>query len=246
MEFCIVIQARLGSKRFPAKILKTIYKNYNSLTFLINLVRKTDYELVVTTTKSSVDNKIVNICKKKNINYFRGSENNVYERYKQTAKKYNIDNIIRITSDCPLLDVFLLDKIKNEFISKKLDYISNTLPINESKFPNGSDIEIFKSKLFQKYKSLTKEDKEHVTNVFWQDKRIKKKIFKSNINYSNLRYTLDYNKDLIVIKKILKFLKKNKKKITYKNICKFLLNNPQIANLNKEANNIFQGNNIIK
>ena len=79
MEFCIVIQARLGSKRFPAKILKTIYKNYNSLTFLINLIRKTDYELVVTTTKSSVDNKIVNICKKKNINYFRGSENNVYE-----------------------------------------------------------------------------------------------------------------------------------------------------------------------
>ncbi len=65
MKFCIVIQARLGSKRFPAKILKTIYKNYNSLTFLINLIRKTDYELVVTTTKSSIDNKIVNICKKK-------------------------------------------------------------------------------------------------------------------------------------------------------------------------------------
>ena len=54
--------------------------------------------------------------------------------------------------------------------------------------------------MFQKYKSLTKEDKEHVTNVFWQDKRLKK-IFKNNINYSNLRYTLDYNKDLIVIKK---------------------------------------------
>ena len=178
MKFCIVIQARLGSKRFPAKILKTIYKNYNSLTFLINLIRKTDYELVVTTTKSSIDNKIVNICKKKNINYFRGSENNVYERYKQTAKKFNIENIIRITSDCPLLDVSLLDKIKNEFISKKLDYISNTLPIKESKFPNGSDIEIFKSKLFQKYKSLTKEDKEHVTNVFWQDKRLKKKFLK--------------------------------------------------------------------
>ena len=141
----------------------------------------------------------------------------------------------------------MLDKIKNEFISKKLDYISNTLPIKESKFPNGSDIEIFKSKLFQKYKSLTKEDKEHVTNVFWQDKRLKKKNFKSNFNYSNLRYTLDYNKDLIVIKKILIFLKKNKKKIiTYKNICKFLLNNPQIANLNKDANNIFQGKNIVK
>ena len=120
------------------------------------------------------------------------------------------------------------------------------MPIKESKFPNGSDIEIFKAKLFQKYQSLTKKDKEHVTNVFWQDKRLKKKIFNININYSNLRYTLDYSKDLIVIKKILKFLKKNKKKITYQNICKFLLNHPQIKDLNKEANNIFQGKNIVK
>ena len=56
--------------------------------------------------------------------------------------------------------------------NKNLDYISNTLPIKESKFPNGSDIEIFKAKLFQKYQSLTKKDKEHVTNVFWQDKRL--------------------------------------------------------------------------
>ena len=246
MKFCIVIQARIGSKRFPGKILKTIYKEYNSLTFLISLIKRSNYELVVTTTKSSIDNKIVNICKKNNVNYFRGSENNVYERYKQTAKKFNIENVIRITSDCPLLDITLLDKIKKEFISEKLDYISNTLPIKKSKFPNGSDIEIFKAKLFKKYHSLTKEDKEHVTNVFWQDKRLKKKIIKNNINYSNLRYTLDYSKDLIVIKKILKFLKINKKKITYQNICKFLLNNPKIKDLNKEANNIFQGKNIVK
>ena len=64
----------------------------------------------------------------------------------------------RKCSFCPRSDPEFIHK--KEFISKNLDYISNTLPIKESKFPNGSDIEIFKSKLFRKYKSLTKEDKE--------------------------------------------------------------------------------------
>ena len=245
MKFCIVLQARVGSTRFPGKILKNIYNNYNSLSFLINLIKKTNYNLVVATTKSPNDNKIVNICKKNNTYYFRGSENDVYQRYKLTAKKFNIDNIIRITSDCPLLDLELLNKMKKNFIKFDLDYISNTLPIKKSKFPNGSDIEIFKSKLFKKYHSLSKKDKEHVTNVFWQDKNLKKKTYLNNKNYSHIRYTLDYRNDLIVIKKILLYLKKNKKKITYLNITNFLLNNPEIMNLNKYANNIFQGK-IIK
>ena len=246
MKFCIVLQARVGSKRFPGKILKNIYNNNNSLSFLIKMIKKTNYNLVVVTTKLSIDNKIVNICKKNNIYYFRGSVNNVYDRYKLAAKKFNIDNIIRVTSDCPLLDLELLDKMKKDFIKYNLDYISNTLPIEKSRFPNGSDIEIFKSKLFDRYKSLSKKDKEHVTNVFWQDKNLKKKNYSNNINYSHLRYTLDYRKDLTVIKKILIYLKKNKKKITFRNISKFLLNNPKIMNLNSEANNIFQGKKIFK
>ena len=77
-----------------------------------------------------------------------------FERYEKTSKKYKIKNVIRLTSDCPLIDFQLLKKMKKIYLSKKLDYISNTLPIEKSKFPNGSDIEIFKTSLFQKYKNF--------------------------------------------------------------------------------------------
>lgn len=246
MKFCIVVQARLGSKRFPRKILKKINKNFNSLTFLIHLIKNANHNLVIATTKSPADNEIVDICKKKNVHYFRGSETNVFMRYKLAAKKFDIKNIIRITSDCPLLDLKLLNKIKIKFIKNNLDYISNTLPIKRSKFPNGSDIEIFKSKLLSKYNSLSKQDKEHVTNIFWKDQNLKKKTFTNNLDYSKLRYTLDYKRDLVVIKKILIYLTKNKKKISFQNISKFLLKNPNIMSLNKESNNIFQGKKISK
>ncbi len=244
MKFCVVLQARLGSKRLPSKILKKIYKNHSSLSFLVNNIKNSNNNIVVATTLKTKDNKIIHWCKKNKINYFRGSENNVFERYEKTSKKYKIKNVIRLTSDCPLIDFQLLKKMKKIYLSKKLDYISNTLPIEKSKFPNGSDIEIFKTSLFQKYKKISNKDKEHVTNLFWKDKKIKKMIYPSNKNLSHIRYTLDYQEDLIVIKKIINFLKNNKKKITYTNISNFLIRNPQIMNLNKSANNIFQGNKI--
>lgn len=176
MKFCVILQARLGSKRFPSKILKKIYKNQSSISFLTNNIKRSKNNLVVATTNNIKDNKIVNWCKKNKIDCFRGSEENVFDRYKKTVKKFKIKNIIRLTSDCPLIDFQLLEKMKKAFIRQKLDYISNTLPIENSKFPNGSDIEIFKSSLFKKYKKVSKKDKEHVTNVFWKDKKIKKKI----------------------------------------------------------------------
>ena len=97
---------------------------------------------------------------------------------------------------------------------------------------------------FFKNTKISNKDKEHVTDLFWKDKKIKKMIYPSNKNLSHIRYTLDYQEDLIVIKKIINFLKNNKKKITYTNISNFLIENPQIMNLNKSANNIFQGNKI--
>ncbi len=244
MKFCIILQARLGSKRFPGKIIKKITNDHNSLSFLISKIKQSKNNLIVATTKKPIDNEIVKICKKNNVFFFRGSENNVYERYRKASKKFKIKNIIRLTSDCPLLDLKLLNRIKKTFIKYDLDYISNTLPIEKSKFPNGSDIEIFKSNLFKKYKNLSAQDKEHVTNLFWKDRSLKTKIISSKINYSNFRYTLDYKRDLTVIKKILKYFSKNKQEISYKNICKFLIKNPKISTLNKNSNKVFQGNNI--
>ena len=78
-----------------------------------------------------------------NINFFRGSENDLVKRYYECVKKNKIRNIVRITSDCVLIDPKLIDKFYRFYKSKNYDYVSNTTPPNISSFPDGSDIEIF-------------------------------------------------------------------------------------------------------
>ena len=196
MKFNIIIQARTGSSRFPAKILNKI-DNKTVLEYLIDsLLKKFDKSnIVVATTKSPRDMRIIKILKKKNIRFFRGSENNVLNRYLNCAKKFNIKNIIQITSDCPLVDVDMVYKMKKIFFLKDLDYLANTYPPQKSKYPDGSDIEIYRYKSLLKVLKLSslKEDKEHVTNFFWKNPKIfKTMIIKKKKDISNYKYSLDY------------------------------------------------------
>ena len=98
MKFCVVLQAS-GIKKTAFKNFKKIYKNYTSLSFLIENIKKSKNNLVVATTNKTQDNKLVSWCKKNKIIYFRGLENNVFERQKY-YKKFKIENVIR-HSDCP-------------------------------------------------------------------------------------------------------------------------------------------------
>ena len=214
MLFGIVIQARTGSSRFPEKILKKIDKR-TVIEFLIdNLLTKfKNKNLVIATTNLKRDSIILKILKKKNINFFRGSEENVLKRYLNCAQKFKIKNIIQITSDCPLVDTNLIIRMKKIFFSKNLDYLANTYPPNKSMYPDGTDIEIYKYKSLLKLSKLTnkKEDKEHVTNFFWKNKKIfKTMIIKNKINLSNFKYSIDYKNEIILVKKILKIIKKKK------------------------------------
>ena len=92
------------------------------------------------------DDKIVNYCKKKKINFFRGSLKDVLSRYYYCAKKFNADLIVRITSDCPLIDPEIIDFSIKEYLKKKVDYLSNTNPPDGATYPDGTDVEIFNFK----------------------------------------------------------------------------------------------------
>ena len=124
MNFAIIIQARTGSKRFPKKVLAKIDQR-NILEFLIDrLLRNfSKNKIIIATTKLKRDNIICNISKKKQIKFFRGSENNVLKRYLDCAKKFRVKNIIQITSDCPLIDGKLVKNMKKAFFSNKLRLI---------------------------------------------------------------------------------------------------------------------------
>lgn len=205
----IIIQARTNSSRFPKKILKKINGN-TILDFMLKRVNRVNYcKKILATTTHKADKILIKIAKKNNFFTFRGKENDVLSRYYHCAKFYELKYIVRLTSDCPLIDPKLITTMLKKFFDRNYDYYSNTTPLKESTFPNGSDIEIFSFKALTKNHKLCKNlsDREHVTNFFFNNK----KIFKigkyiSKINYSNIRYTLDYPLDLTRIRSIYKCL----------------------------------------
>lgn len=187
----------MNSRRLPGKILKKIKGKTTFLEYLIFRLKKSKNinQILIACSKNKKDKKIINFCKKNNINYFIGDEKNVLKRYYDSAKYIKSKNILRITSDCPFTDPKLIDKSIILYNKKKIDYFSNTI---ERTFPVGLDHEIFNFKAlklaFHNAKSLY--DKEHVTPYIRRSKKIKKYCLKLKTNLSYIRITLDTKKDL--------------------------------------------------
>ena len=200
----IIIQARTNSSRFPNKVLSKI-NDYSIIEIIIKRLKKKFHfsNLYLSTTVNTCDIQLIKIAKKNKINYFTGSEDNVLNRFADTANKFKLTDIVRITADCPLVDPKLLSLMLDKYFSGDYDYYSNN---NPPSFPDGLDLEIFKTSLLNINPNLISEqDKEHVTL------HIKKKLNKIKLgnyinplgNFSDIRLTLDYKEDLKVIKKVI-------------------------------------------
>jgi spore coat polysaccharide biosynthesis protein SpsF (cytidylyltransferase family) len=214
MKDYIIIQARVGSKRFPNKILKKI-NNKTILETVINRLKKTVLKnnIIVATSKLKRDNEIQKLCDKNKIKCFKGSELDLVKRYYECVNKYKILNIIRITSDCPFVDPKLINKFYKFYKKNNYDYVSNTTPPKISTYPDGSDVEIFSKRiLFMTNKKCKKKfEREHLTNFMWKKNIYKTYTFTTKKNNSNFRYSLDYETDLKAINYIFQLLKKKNK-----------------------------------
>jgi len=206
MKFSIIVEARLGSKRLPGKILYKI-KKHVFLEYLINRLKLSSKakEIIVATTNLKSDYEIVRIAKKNKVKYYRGSEDNVLQRLLDTGKKFNCDGIVRITSDCPIIDVSLIDQAIETFKNNKCDYLSNA---NIRSFPDGMDIEIFTLKTLKKSSIYANSKKSRE----WPTSSIRKKpnIFKHlnilappELHWPKLGLTLDVYQDYKLLKKII-------------------------------------------
>ena len=144
-----IIQARVLSTRLPGKILLNGVDKPLLLHTIERLkqCKKLDM-IIVATTNLKIDNVIFNLCKKNKILVFRGHPTNLLKRYYTCAKRFNLKNIVRITSDCPLIDYKLVDIMINKFAKLKIDYLSNVHPPS---FPDGFDVEIFSFQAIQKH-----------------------------------------------------------------------------------------------
>tara|TARA_B110000008_G_scaffold116288_1_gene119053 strand:+ start:168 stop:941 length:774 start_codon:yes stop_codon:yes gene_type:complete len=227
MSSAIIIQAHMSSKRLPNKVLRK-YKEYSILDILIKRLKKSKKvkKIIIATSKNTKDIKIVNYCKKNRILYYRGSEYDVLDRYYNAAKKNNLKTIIRLTSDCPLIDVKTMDKMICTFEKKKIDFYSNTVP-HPCKFPDGSDIEIFNFKTLSITNSNAKlpSEREHVTFYMWKSKKFKTNKLNNRIDFSNYRYTVDYLDDFKLICSMIDEFNKNIESITMSDVINYINSN---------------------
>lgn len=213
----LITQARIGSKRLPEKVMLKIQNKTLLQIHLDRLIKcKNISEIIVATTINLNDKIIVDFCQEHNFQYFRGSENDVLDRYYNAVKDLNFDYIVRVTSDCPLIDSILVDKVIQSVIDSGVDYGSNTM-INT--FPDGQDVEVFKFSALEKAwkESTLSSDREHVTPYIWRNTDLKGgDIFKAfsyqnDISRGELRMTVDETRDFDLIKKLIEDLGENMK-----------------------------------
>lgn len=228
MKVAIIIQARTDSKRFPKKVLKLI-NGKSVLWHVINQCKKTNLEIIVATTKRKKDDPIINIAKKSKIKWFRGSKNDVLDRYYQAAKKFNLKWIIRITADCPVIDPKESMKVVKYLKTKNVDYVA----LDDNTYPDGLDTEGF---TFQSLEKAWKNarlisEREHVTPYIKKNK-CKKATIRYKENLSNLRFTIDYDEDLLFLKSLFEKIE-DKESINLKQILRILKENPKLVNINK-------------
>ncbi len=236
-ETICILQARMSSSRLPGKILLPGY-NKPLLLHTIERLKKSKLinDVVVATSRLKIDEIIFKICKKNKINVFRGHPTDLLDRYYRCATKYNANTIVRISSDCPLMDYKIVDKVINKFYFSKVDYVSN---IHPPTFPDGFDVEVFSYEILKKvfFEANKNFQREHVTPYIWDNpKKFKINNYRNSSNYNyykKFRLTLDYKEDYYVIWKIYNKLYPLKKLFGLKDIIKYLKHNVHIL-INKK------------
>ena len=217
-KVAIIIEARSSSKRLPGKILLPL-GNKTVLEYLIKRLKivskKINSKIIIATTINKVDKKIVNLAKKNSVNFYQGSENNVLKRVIDAAQKYKINTIIRVTSDCPLIDISIINQLFEIFKNNDVDLVTNA---HVRSYPDGMDVEIVSFSSLKYALKLAKKNKELLEHVTLTMKKYHKKfkiinhISPKETNYPKMGLTLDEKDDYKLIKNIVSFFKRKKQK----------------------------------
>lgn len=227
MRIVAIIQARMGSTRLPGKILKKV-NGRPLLSYQLERLQQSNFisDLVIATTTDEKDDVIVEFCKLNNILWFRGSEEDVLARYYETAKRFNADAIVRITSDCPIIDVQVVNKTITYFIDNNFDYVSNTV---DRTYPRGLDTEVFTFAALEKAhkEAVMERDREHVTAYFYTNPDIFKIAgVRNEVDYSKYRWTVDTEEDFQLIENIIENLYSENPQFTLYDTVKLMEANP--------------------
>lgn len=208
----VVIQVRTGSTRLPNKSILPFYRNKGVFELMLEkLLSAVEIPIIVATTTNSNDDIIVDIVKRfKSVNIFRGSENNVLQRFIEASEQYSLNKIIRVCSDNPFIETYSLKKLINVFSVKELDYLGYCIDgIPSIKTHYGFWAEAVSFDSLVRTAGLTSEQHyiEHVTNFIYSNpEKFKVDFIDSDYIFdSRLRLTMDTFEDFILQKKIFEY-----------------------------------------
>ena len=199
-----IIQARTGSSRFPQKIFAEI-GGIPLLRLVVERCKLSTHigRVVVATTCSSSDDRVVDACEKWGVSTFRGSEEDVLRRFAEAATTFDIDIVVRVTADDPFKDPDIIDRAIELLVSSpEMDYVSNTV---HPTYPEGLDIEVFhrKALLQADREASLPSEREHVTPFIWKrSKDFRIFNFEADEDFSHLRWTIDYPRDLTMMNEL--------------------------------------------
>ena len=223
------IEARLGSIRFPGKVLKKINKK-TFLEFQISRCKKSSLlsNIIVATTNRKEDKKIVKLCKRLKIKYYIGDNTNVLDRITKTHIKNNTDIVVRLCGDNIFQDPNMIDESIKKFMEWNYDIVCYGGPPKIRKIPYGFDIEVLSMSLLKQahIKAKKKIHLEHPTKYLYDSKKYIVKYLKpknKKLYASKYTFALDYPEQTIFLKKILSISKN--KKLSYENIINFTRKN---------------------
>ena len=236
MTKAAIIQARCGSNRLPGKVLKSI----GGFTVLEHVIRRCENidgidVVCCAIPDNTVDDIVADLAQSLGVIVYRGSEQDVLNRYAEAAKMLSADIIMRVTSDCPLIDSKICERVLQFFDVTACDYASNNLPPS---FPHGLDCEAFTiDSLLEADKIATDSyDREHVTPWIRKSNSIRKKnLLEQKSNYMHLRWTLDFKEDLEFFQELEQYLSLLPDIPDYEKILSVMHKHPELIEINSHC-----------
>lgn len=231
-----VIQARVGSTRLPGKVLRPILGR-PVLLRQIERIRRSQWHgtLVVATTSLPEDDTIVQLCESEHIHVLAGHPTDLLDRHWFVGSEYDAEAVVKIPSDCPLIDPKVIDAVIRRFLEGSFDYVSNLHPPS---YPDGNDVEIMSmTALTQAHREARRPlEREHTTPFFWENPdrfRLSNVTWDTDLDYSmSHRWTLDYEEDFQFIQSVYEQLYSGKPAFDLEDILRLLHRRPDIAQMN--------------
>lgn len=239
-KILIVVQARMASSRLPGKVMLPILGK-SLLARMIERLKMIRYEaeIIIATSETPDDDIIINEAINIGIPYYRGSLNNLLDRHYQAAKLHGADVVLKIPSDCPLIDPRIVDHVLDYFFANQeaFDFVSNLHPAT---YPDGNDVEIMTMQCLTKaWESANRPlELEHTTPYIWENPqlfRIGNVTWPAGLDYSmSHRFTIDYAEDYYFIERVFRELYADNNQFSCEDILNQLNQKPEIYNINAQ------------